>query len=65
MARERFATREQAKAQVFEYIEVAYNRTRLPPTLGYLSPEQYPLTHVAWIGVRGAGARSVLFLTKA
>ncbi|WP_082746532.1 IS3 family transposase [Stenotrophomonas nitritireducens] len=65
VARERFATREQAKAQGFEYIEVDYNRTRLPPTLGYLSPEQYQRTHVAWIGVRGAGARSVLFLTKA
>jgi transposase InsO family protein len=44
---ERFATREQAKAHVFEYIEVDYNRTRLHSTLGYLSPEQYELTHVA------------------
>lgn len=44
---ERFATREQAKAQVFEYIEVDYNRTRLHSTLGYLSPEQYELTHFA------------------
>lgn len=44
---ERFATREQAKAHVFEYIEVDYNRTRLHSTLGYLSPEQYELAHVA------------------
>lgn len=44
---ERFATREQAKAHVFEYIEVDYNRARLHSTLGYLSPEQYELVHVA------------------
>jgi putative transposase len=44
---ERFATREQAKAHVFEYIEVDYNRTRLHSTLGYLSPEQYELVHAA------------------
>lgn len=31
---ERFATRSEAKAQVFEYIEVAYNRDRLHSTLG-------------------------------
>jgi len=37
----------QAKAQVFEYIEVDYNRDRLHSTLGYLSPEQFELTHVA------------------
>lgn len=44
---ERFAAREQAKAHVFEYIEVDYNRTRLHSTLGYLSPEQYELAHAA------------------
>lgn len=44
---ERFATREQAKAQVFEYIEAYYNRTRLHSTLGYLSPEQFELSQVA------------------
>lgn len=44
---ERFATRAQAKAQVFEYIEVDYNRTRLHSTLGYLSPEQFELAHAA------------------
>jgi putative transposase len=36
---ERFTTREMARAQVFEYIEVYYNRKRLHSTLGYLSPE--------------------------
>lgn len=44
---ERFATREQAHAYVFEYIEVDYNRNRLHSTLGYLSPEQFELANVA------------------
>jgi transposase InsO family protein len=38
---ERFITRQQAMAQVFEYIEVYYNRRRLHSTLGYLSPETF------------------------
>lgn len=38
---ERFATREQARAAVFEYIEVFYNRTRLHSSLGYVSPERF------------------------
>lgn len=44
---ERFSTREQAKAHVFEYIEVDYNRNRLHSTLGYLSPEQFELANAA------------------
>ena len=44
---ERLATRDQAKAQVFDYIEVYYNRNRLHSTLGYLSPEAFELSHVA------------------
>ncbi|MBS0457613.1 MAG: transposase [Proteobacteria bacterium] len=44
---ERLATREQAKAHTFAYIETYYNRTRLHSTLGYLSPDQFELTHVA------------------
>jgi putative transposase len=44
---ERFATRAQAKAHVFEYIEVDYNRNRLHSTLGYLSPEQFERAHAA------------------
>lgn len=44
---ERFVTREQARAHVFEYIEVDYNRKRLHSTLGYLSPEQFEKAHAA------------------
>ena len=34
-------TREEAKAAIFEYIEVWYNRQRRHSTLGYLSPVDY------------------------
>ena len=44
---ERFTTREAAKAQVFEYIEVYYNRKRLHSTLGYLSPEVFEARQAA------------------
>lgn len=44
---ERFSTREQAKAHVFEYIEVDYNRNRLHSTLGYLSPDEFELFKAA------------------
>lgn len=38
---QRFATREQARAAVFDYIEVFYNRQRLHAAIGYVSPEQF------------------------
>ncbi len=44
---ERLATRKQAKAHTFDYIEVDYNRIRLHSTLGYLSPEQFELANAA------------------
>lgn len=34
-------TREEAKAAIFEYIEVFYNRERIHSTLGYCTPEQF------------------------
>ena len=42
---EKFRTRAEARASIFEYIEVFYNRVRLHSTLGYLSPEQFERTH--------------------
>jgi len=38
---EHFATREQARAAIFEYIETFYNRVRLHSSLGYVSPERF------------------------
>jgi putative transposase len=37
----RFATREQLRGVIFEWIEVFYNRQRLHSTLGYRSPAQF------------------------
>lgn len=39
--RERFATRQEARKALFEYIEVFYNRKRLHSSLGYKSPLQF------------------------
>lgn len=38
IARKTYRTRNQAKAEVFDYIERFYNPTRRHSTLGYLSP---------------------------
>lgn len=44
---ERFVTREAARAHVFEYIEIYYNRKRPHSTLGYLSPEVFEARQAA------------------
>ena len=33
-----YKTRDEARRDIFEYIEIFYNRVRLHSTLGYLSP---------------------------
>lgn len=38
---QRFATRAQARAAIFDYIEVFYNRQRLHSSIGYQSPVQF------------------------
>ena len=38
---QRYATRAQAKASIFEYIEVFYNRQRRHSAIGYQSPEVF------------------------
>lgn len=39
--REKFKTRSEATAAIFEFIEVWYNRQRLHSSLDYMTPEQY------------------------
>lgn len=39
--RQKFNTIEEARAAIFEYIEIFYNRKRLHSTLGYVSPAEY------------------------
>ena len=38
-----YQTRMQAKADIFEYIEVFYNRSRRHSGLGYMTPAQYEM----------------------
>lgn len=44
---EHYRTRAEARASVFEFIEVFYNRTRLHSTLGYCSPVEFEAQRVA------------------
>ncbi|MDB5307250.1 MAG: family transposase [Gemmataceae bacterium] len=44
---EDYATREQARASIFEYIETFYNRVRRHSALGYQSPTDYEASHPA------------------
>ncbi len=37
----RFMTKEEAKREIFEYIEVYYNRKRMHSSLGYTSPFEF------------------------
>jgi transposase InsO family protein len=37
----RFRTREEAKQEIFEYVEMYYNRKRMHSSLGYMSPFEY------------------------
>jgi putative transposase len=42
---ERYTTRAEAQASIFEYVESFYNRVRRHSSLGYLSPEEFERTH--------------------
>jgi len=42
---ERYTTREEAKASIFDDVEAFDNRVRLHSSLGYLSPEQFERSH--------------------
>jgi putative transposase len=39
----RFATRQEARAAIFDFIEVFYNRERRHSSLGYVSPVEYEM----------------------
>ena len=41
----RFETWEQARQEIFEYIEVFYNRQRKHATLGYRTPHEFDQLH--------------------
>ena len=56
-----YTTRDAARQDLFEYIEVFYNRTRRHSTLGDHSPPEYQArTAVAYPGVLGIGGRSLI-----
>ena len=42
---EDYATREEARASIFEYIEAFYNRVRRHSALGYVAPAEFERTH--------------------
>jgi transposase InsO family protein len=42
-----YATRAEARADIFEYVEVFYNRERRHSALGYLSPVEYEARYAA------------------
>jgi putative transposase len=37
----RYSTRDEARTDLFDYIEVFYNRKRMHSTLGYVSPTKF------------------------
>jgi putative transposase len=41
--RKKFKSRQEAKTEIFEYMEVCYNRQRLHSSLGYVSPENFEI----------------------
>jgi putative transposase len=43
----KFKTREEARAAIFEYFEVFYNRERIHSTLGYCTPEEFEENYMA------------------
>jgi putative transposase len=43
--RRRFRTHDEAKAAIFEYIEVFYNRIRRHSSINYLSPAAFEMAH--------------------
>ncbi len=44
---ERFATRQEAKDKIFDYIEVFYNRMRIHSAAEYFAPAEYEARYQA------------------
>ena len=42
-----YATMDEVKAEIFEYVELFYNRKRMHSSLEYISPVEYRLAHSA------------------
>ena len=42
-----YATMNEVKSDIFEYVEMFYNRKRMHSYLGYMSPVEYRLAHCA------------------
>lgn len=51
--RQHYRSREEARASLFEYIEVFYNRERLHSGIGYVTPVEY---EAAWNAQQGAAS---------
>jgi len=47
----RYRTREEAKASLFEFIEIYYNKQRRHSTLDFMSPERFEKEHLSKTGV--------------
>lgn len=45
VGKESFVSRDHARAEIFEYLEVFYNRVRRHSSLGFLSPEEFERTY--------------------
>ena len=41
----KYKTIAEARRDIFDYVEVFYNKERLHSTLGYMSPEEYERNH--------------------
>jgi putative transposase len=48
----RFSSREVAKSELFEYIEIFYNRKRMHSTLGYRSPAQFEVNFPSLVSTK-------------
>jgi putative transposase len=56
----RYATRNQARLAIFEFIEAWYNRQRLHSSLGFLSPHHFESRHSDSLRVHQNGGRPVV-----